>query len=235
MGRKITDGMKVLGIETSTYSESLAVVEDDIVLAEFSLNNGSWHSEKLLPMIEWLLKEAGIDKKKLDGIAISMGPGSFTPLRIGISTAKGIAFSLGIPVVGISSLEVLAWNLLFTPLKICSIIDAKKGEVFAAFFKSNDGNLRRESEDILCSPQHIYGMINERTVFIGSGALLYKDYLKDSLGERAMFCSLNFNLPRVSNCALLGAKMLKNGYRDNVSILAPQYLKRAEAEISKGR
>ena len=227
--------MRVLGIETSTHSGSVAVLEDEKILGESLLNNGPTHSEKLVPMIDWLLKEVGIDKKGIDGISVAVGPGSFTALRIGISTAKGLAFSLGVPVVGVSSLEVLALNLLFTPFVICAIIDAKKNEVFAAFFTSSSGCLHRSSDDMLISPHDLIDMIHKKTVLIGNGAMEYGDFLRDALGELAVFCPSSLNFPRASNCALLGAKRLKNGSKDDLSALAPQYLRRADAEILKER
>jgi len=229
--------MRVLGIETSTYSGSVAIVEEGKVLGEIFFNNGPSHSEKLLPMIDCLLREVEIDKKLIDGIAVAVGPGSFTALRIGISAAKGIAFSLGIPVVGVSSLEILALNLLFTPFVICSIIDARKNELFAAFFTSTkEGvNNNRISEDLLISPRDLSEMIHEKTVLVGNGALMYEDFLRSALGERVLFPPSNFNFPRASNCAILGAKRLKNGSTDDLSALAPQYLRRADAEILKER
>jgi tRNA threonylcarbamoyladenosine biosynthesis protein TsaB len=221
--------MKVLGIETSTGSGSVAVLEGDKVLGEFFLNLGPTHSEKLLPMLDWLLKEVGVEKNEIEGIAVSKGPGSFTALRVGISTAK--AFTLGIPVVGVSSREVLARNLLSTPLYICSLIDAKKKEVYAALFRYSDTNLNRITDDILISPDDICEMISERTIFIGNGALLYRDFLINSLGELALFCPSDINFPKASSCALIGSYMFKNGNKDDLSALAPQYLRKSEAEI----
>jgi tRNA threonylcarbamoyladenosine biosynthesis protein TsaB len=223
--------MRVLGIETSTHSGSVALVEDNKVLGEFFLDLGPAHSEKLLPMVDCILKEVGMAKKEIEGITVSIGPGSFTALRVGISTAKGLAFSLEIPVVGVSSLETLALNLPFTPFVICPLIDARKKEVFAAFFRFSDGYLIRISDDLLISSQDLSEMICERTVFIGSGAVLYRDLLKDTLGELALFCPSNFNFPRASNCALMGVRKLKNGCEDDLSAFAPRYLRKAEAEI----
>ena len=228
---KKRQNMKVLGIETSTGSGSVAVLEGDKVLGEFFLNLGPTHSEKLLPMLDWLLKEVGVEKNEIEGIAVSKGPGSFTALRVGISTAKGLAFSLGIPVVGVSSLEVLARNLLYTPLYIYSLIDAKKKEVYAALFRYSDTNLNRITDDILISPDDICEMISERTIFIGNGALLYRDFLINSLGELALFCPSDVNFPKASSCALIGSYMFKNGNKDDLSALAPQYLRKSEAEI----
>jgi tRNA threonylcarbamoyladenosine biosynthesis protein TsaB len=227
--------MRILGIETSTNSGSVAILEDERILGELFLNNGPAHSEKLLPMIALLLKQVGVDKNELGGISVASGPGSFTALRIGISSAKGLAFSLGIPIVGVSSLEVLALNLLFTPFVICSIMDAKKSELFAAFFTSSSGRLSRTSDDMLISPHDLVGMIREKTIFVGNGAIVYERLLRDALGELAVFCPSRFNSPRASNCALLGAEALKQGYKDDLSTLAPQYLRRADAEILKER
>jgi tRNA threonylcarbamoyladenosine biosynthesis protein TsaB len=222
--------MTILGIETSTHSGSVSLIEGDKILGEFFLNLGPAHSEKLLPMIDWLLGEVGIEKKRIDGISVSVGPGSFTALRIGISTVKGLAFSLGIPVVGVSSLEVLAMNL-FTSSVICSIIDARKKEVFAAFFKFFEGRLVRVSNDILISPVGLSKMISESTIFIGDGVIPYRDFLMDALGEFALFCPLNLNFPRASSCALIGAQRLKDGREDDLSTLVPLYLRKAEADI----
>jgi tRNA threonylcarbamoyladenosine biosynthesis protein TsaB len=216
--------MRILGIETSTHCGSVAILEDERILGELFLNNGPTHSEKLLPMIDLLLREIGVDKRELGGISVVSGPGSFTALRIGISSAKGLALSLGIPVVGVSSLEVLALNLLFTPFVICSIMDAKKSELFAAFFTSSSGRLSRSSDDMLVSPHDLIGMIRRKTVFVGNGAMVYEEFLRDALGELSVFCPSSFNSPRASNCALLGAQRLKKGSKEDLSTLAPQYL-----------
>jgi len=227
--------MKVLGIESSTYSGSIAIVDDDRVLGELLLNNGPVHSEKLLPAIDWLLREIGINKTEIKGITVSIGPGSFTALRIGIATAKGLAFSLGIPIVGVSSLEILASGLLFTPFIICSIIDARKKEVFAAFFRFSNGRLDRIGGEMLISPGALIEMISEKTVFIGNGAMLYMDFLRSALGELALFCPSNFNFPRASNCALWGIRKLREGSQNDLLALVPRYLRGADAEILKER
>lgn len=227
--------MRVLGIETSTYSGSVAIVDDDRVLGEVFFNNGPLHSERLLPAIEWLLGGIGVDKKEIEGIVVSVGPGSFTALRIGIATAKGLAFSLGVPIVGVSSLEILASGLPFTPFTICSIIDARKGEVFAAFFGYSSGRLERIGNEMLIPPAVLIEMIREKTVFIGDGAILYMDLLKSALGELALFCPLSFNFPRASNCALLGIQKLREGFQDDLLALVPRYLRGADAEILKER
>ncbi len=230
--------MKILAIETSTYAGSIAIVSEDSILGEYYFNIGPVHTEKLVPSIDWLLSELNMEKSDLTGVAVSLGPGSFTSLRVGISTAKGICYSLGIPLIGVSSLKALAMNLPYVPYNICPVIDARKGEVFTALFCSNNGELERMTEDMVISPQGLVEIIKDNTIFVGDGALLYKDYLEDNLSPGIMFTPLNLNSPRASNVALAEVSKFKEGL-DNKSVLdevinmAPHYLRKSEAEILK--
>ncbi|MBI4228800.1 MAG: tRNA (adenosine(37)-N6)-threonylcarbamoyltransferase complex dimerization subunit type 1 TsaB, partial [Deltaproteobacteria bacterium] len=225
----------VLGIETSTYSGSVAIIDGDTIVGEIFLNVGPSHSDKLLPMVDWLLREAGMKRHDIDGIAVSNGPGSFTSLRVGISTAKGIAYSLGIPVVGVSSLKVLSRNLLHTSYEICTLIDARRKEAYAAFFKSNGDDTVRLKDDCLINPVELIEMIGERTIFIGNGVVLYRDLIEKSLGDLAIFCTSNFNFPKASHCAQVGINKLNSGHKGEIFQFSPQYLSKADAEISKER
>ena len=230
--------MKILAIETSTYAGSIAVLENERILGEYYFDIGPAHTEKLVPSIDWLLSELAIDKSDLTAIAVSLGPGSFTSLRVGISTAKGLCYSLGIPLVGVSSLKALAMNLLFSPYNICPLIDARKGEVFVALFRSNRGILERLLEDVVVSPEELVNLINDNTIFLGDGSLLYKDYLEDNLSHDIMFSPVNINFPRASNLVLSEIGKFKedrdNSYLCNeIMNLAPHYLRKSEAEISK--
>lgn len=230
--------MRILAIETSTYSGSIAVVTEDSILGEYYFNVGPVHTEKLVPSIDWLLCELDMDKSDLSGVAVSLGPGSFTSLRVGISTAKGICYSLGIPLIGVSSLKALAMNLPFAPYNICPVMDARKGEVFTALFRFTNGDLERITEDVVISPEGLVELIKDNTIFVGDGALVYKDYLEDNLGSGIMFSPINTNFPRASNLALSEIGKFKedrdNKYLyDEIMNLAPHYLRKSEAEISK--
>ncbi len=227
--------MKVLGVEASTYEGSIAVADENSILGEFYIKPGPSHAEKLLPSIERFLGELSIEKNELSGIAVTLGPGSFTSLRIGIATAKGLALSLGIPIVGVSSLELLATNVPYAPFNLCPMIDARRGEIFTAFFRAEDGNVLRISEDSIHSPRDLINSINEKTIFIGDGALLYRDFLEDSLGGAALFCPVNLNYSRASGVAILGLNKLNQGLEDDLQTLAPEYLRMSEAEISLKR
>jgi tRNA threonylcarbamoyladenosine biosynthesis protein TsaB len=230
--------MKVLAIETSTYSGSIAVSEGEEIMGEYYLNMGPSHSEKLVPSIDRLLCELDIDRRELGGVAVSLGPGSFTALRVGISTAKGVAYSLGIPVVGVSSLELLAMNVPYSRFQVCAIADAKRGEFFAALFRMDEGSPVRVCEDMVIRPADLHKIIKDKTIFIGEGALLYRDFLEDNelARECAVFCPSYINYPRASSLAYTGFDRLKEGRTDDVLALAPAYLRKPDAELStKGR
>lgn len=232
--------MKILAIETSTYSGSIAVVSEDSILGEYYFNAGPAHAEKLVPSIDWLLSELNMEKSDLTGVAVSSGPGSFTSLRVGISTAKAICYTLGIPLVGVSSLKVLAMNLPFAHFNICPVIDARKGEVFTALFRSVNGEIERLTEDMVISPEKLADIIKDNTIFVGDGALLYRDYLEDNLVDGIMFSPFNLNAPKASNVALAEIYKFKEGLdsddiHNQVMNMAPHYLRKSEAEISKQR
>jgi len=230
--------MRILAIETSTYSGSIAIVGDESILGEYYFNIGPKHTEKLVPSIDWLISEMDMEKSDLTGVAVSTGPGSFTSLRVGISTAKGICYSLGIPLIGVSSLKNLAMNVSSCSYDICPVIDARKGEVFTAIFRYRNGELERILDDTVVSPEQLVELIKRNTILIGDGALLYKEYLEDNLSHDIMFSPVNINFPRASN--LVFSEIGKfTGDRDNKYVyseimnLAPQYLRKSEAEISK--
>lgn len=222
--------MIILGIETSTFAGSVALIKDDNLLCEYNFNIGAKHNEIVLPSIIRLLKDSGIEKEELYGISVSAGPGSFTSLRVGISTAKALAYSLGIKLTSVSSLEILASNIFRTELQICPIINAKKGEVYYGFFNNNN-RLIRLTPDSFASPDYFCEVIKDKTVFLGEGILEYKEILETKLGEKALFAPLNFNTARASSCALLGReRFLKNEFEDSATF-APNYLRKSEAEI----
>lgn len=226
--------MKVLAIETSTYSGSIAVSEGGRTLGELYLDMGPSHSEKLVPAIDRMLTDLGIGRKDLNGVAVSLGPGSFTALRVGISTAKGLSYSLGIPVIGASSLEIIAMNLPFAPVQVCAVTDARKGELYAAMFRTDGGVVCRLSDDMIVSPGELAETIKEKTIFIGEGALLYRDFLEDNGlgGEYPVFCPSYMNHPRASALAFYGFGKIAGGHKDEVMGLAPMYLRKPDAVLT---
>ncbi|MBU1487347.1 tRNA (adenosine(37)-N6)-threonylcarbamoyltransferase complex dimerization subunit type 1 TsaB [bacterium] len=219
--------MKILSIETSTKQASVAFFCDDVLLSEQIDSSGRDLATYLLPTIEGMLDRLGIDVCQIDALVCAQGPGFFTSLRMGITTARMMAQVLGIPVVGVPSLDGLASILGPSQDIICPILDAKRDEVYTAFYKRQEGRgLERLTDYLVISPLKLCGMVKQETIFLGDGLNLYKDLLKDNLGKLASFSS---NLPRAGNLIQLALPKLKAGNFDRYSSLLPLYLRSSYA------
>jgi tRNA threonylcarbamoyladenosine biosynthesis protein TsaB len=224
--------MKVLGIDTSTPCGSVGLIDGDQVTAEYFLNVPVTHSERLLGAIELVLREGRCAAAELHGWAISLGPGSFTGLRIGVSTIKGLAFATQKPIAGVSSLDVLASQISPTPYLICPIIDARKREVYTAFYRYGDGTLpQRQSDYEAIAPEDLVKRIKERTIFVGDGAKAYGNHLRGCLPTLAAFPSEPFHVPHGTVVARLGLERLRRGEYLDLALFAPLYIRPSEAEV----
>jgi tRNA threonylcarbamoyladenosine biosynthesis protein TsaB len=224
--------MKVLGIDTSTSCGSVGLIDDESIISEYLLNIPVTHSERLLRTIELILKEARCAIGDLDGWALSLGPGSFTGLRIGVSTVKGLALASQKPVAGVSTLDVLAYQISSTPYLICPILDARKGEVYTAFYRYGEGNdLKRQSAYQAIKPEDLIEKIQERTIFIGDGVRTYGDYIRNSLSSLAIFPPTQLNVPHGSGVAKLGLELLRKGKYLDLATFTPLYIRPSEAEM----
>lgn len=223
--------MKVLAIETSTMAGSVALLDGEELVSEYLLNIKMTHSERLLLAIDHILRDAKIPISEVDGFAISIGPGSFTGLRIGTSTVKGLAFAANKPVVGVPTLDALAENLLFTDCLICPMLDARKKEVYAALYKRDNGeNLQKLTADLAIKPRDLFKRIQERTVFLGNGADVYHTMIEEELGGLALFAPLNHNLPRAGNVARKSLHEFGENNILDLNTFTPTYVRRSEAE-----
>jgi len=224
--------MKVLGIDTSTACGGVGLIHDDQVTSEYILNIPVTHSERLLRVIEFVLREARCPIGDLDGWAISLGPGSFTGVRIGVSTVKGLSFATQKPVLGVSTLDVLASQISPTPYLICPIIDARKGEVYTAFYRYEDGNLpKRQSDYEAMVPENLVERIKERTIFVGDGAKTYGNDLRNSLPTLAVFPPAPLHSPHGSAVARLGLELLRRRDYLDLPKFSPIYVRPSEAEV----
>lgn len=225
--------MKVLGIETSTLAGGAALLDGDRLVGEYTLNVRSTHSERLLSAIDRLLQDAGWTLDQLEGLAVAVGPGSFTGLRIGVSTIKGLAFSLGTPVAAVSTLEALAWALPFARGPVCPVLDARKGEVYAALFHWEGERLARDWEDQALEPEELCRRLTDPVIFVGDGITSYGTLFTERLGRRAIFAPPARRLPSPACVAQLGHARLLAGDVVDPAALAPRYLRPSEAELKR--
>ena len=164
--------MKILSLDSSATVATVALCEDGRLLAEYTLNNGNTHSETLLPMVESVLRLYGISVKEIDLFAVSEGPGSFTGVRIGVATLKGLAFQSNTPCVGVSTLEAIAENLSLHQGLICPVMNARRGQVYTALFRSNGERLERLLPDSALSVTELDELLvtyGEPVAFCGDG------------------------------------------------------------------
>ena len=222
--------MKILAVDTSTRICSVAVVENQALLAELTLNHGHTHSTHLMPMIETLLNQCRLSVHDLDAFAVTVGPGSFTGLRIGISTVKGLAYGASKPVTGVSALEALAYQFPFASSIICPMIDARKGEVYTAGYRFVDGALAEAWPPTACAPSEVLENIPDTCLFVGNGARLYKDLISDAAGSRAFFAPLGQDYIRAVAVGLLGYQLINRRQETPLADLNPWYIRPSDAE-----
>jgi tRNA threonylcarbamoyladenosine biosynthesis protein TsaB len=225
--------MLVLGIETATTQGSVALFGGNGLVSEYTLNVEITHSERLLPAVDRVLQDAGVALDHLEGIAVSIGPGSFTGLRIGLSTAKGLAYATGLPVVGVPTLEAMAWTLPAAKWQICPVLDARKQEVYAALFQHEPEGLRRLADDQAVAPEDLCSLIRKPTLFLGDGLAVYRDTFRRLLGSRFLLPPAAHRGGRAACVAELGRTRLLAGERDDASVLAPAYIRPSEAELHR--
>ena len=223
--------MRVLGIETSTMVGSLALIENGELLGECTLNTKVTHSVRLIPGINFLLKNLEVSLRDIDLLAVSIGPGSFTSLRIGVSTAKGLAQVIKKPIIGVPSLDAMASQLPYTEFRICPIIDARRGEVYTASYRSEANETKRLTPYMSLSPEKLLQQIGEKTIFLGDGLRLYKDLILRRMGDLALFAPVGLSLPKGASIARIALSMYQNGYRENLFRLSPKYVRKSDAEI----
>lgn len=223
--------MKILAIDTATPSCSVAVTDDDMLRAEFTVTAGKSHSRHVMTLIRQVIEWSGLSLGAIDGFAVSKGPGTFTGLRIGISSVKGLAAASGKPVVGISSLKALALQAAPSSRLICPLLDARKGEVYFGCYRFMGGVLTRQGEEGVLPPEKIFGVLDGPCTFIGPGASLYRDVIMEMLGEAADFAPASHNTIRASSLAWLARNRLEKTGAGDVEQFAPVYIRKSDAEL----
>ena len=221
--------MKILAVDTSSEICSVAILENDNVIVENSLNDGKTHSENLMTIMENTLEENKIKLSDIDLIACSVGPGSFTGIRIGVSSIKAIAEVLDVPVAAVTSLEALAKNVESKGVTIVSLIDAKNDQVYAGIF---DDEYNKKEEYIADSIYTVIERVKEydNVIFVGNAAIKYKELL-DSNFENVVVA--DNNLQSASSVGKIGYKKHKEKDLTSADTIMPMYLRKSQAERLK--
>lgn len=225
--------MKVLGIDTSTTLGGVALIDDQILIAETRLNVKVAHSERLMSEVALCVERTGLSLDDIDLFAVAIGPGSFTGLRVGVSTVKGLAYATGKQVAAVSTLEAFAWNAAFSRYPVCPLLDARKKEVYGAVFQWTDSGFVTQIPEGAYPIRSLVEGLREPTLFLGEGALLYRADIEEVFGNNALFGSPEMMAPSPAHVAHLGLRNARNNRLVDPATLVPLYYRRSEAEAKK--
>lgn len=224
--------MKILAIEASAVAASAAVTEDGRLLAEEFTQTALTHSATLLPMIKSVLNKAGTEIDGIDYVAVTEGPGSFSGLRIGVTTAKTLAYAANKKVIGISTLLTLASSFSYTDRVICPIMDARRDQVYNALYRCTDDGYATIREPRAISAEELSADISSVTdkevIFVGDAVSRFRDYFRERLGEKALFAPEIYCAARASNVAYLAHKCIGSAVEPEE--INPVYLRLSQAE-----
>lgn len=225
--------MKLLAIDSSGMVASVAVLSEEKLIGEYTINNKKTHSQTLLPMIDEMMKMIGMEPEELDAIAIAAGPGSFTGLRIGSATAKGLAFALKKPIVSVPTLEAIAYNVVDSTKLLCPIMDARNQQVFTAMYRFNDGKLVTVMDQAVLTVDELCNRLNEMntdTMFLGDGVDVYKELLTKKIEAKITFAPAHVRNQRASSVGMSGFHRFEEGKIDTADSHVPEYLRLSQAE-----
>lgn len=218
--------MRLLAVETSTLAGGVALLEGERLRGEYLLDVNATHSERLMPAIDRLLADAGWTAADLQGLAVAVGPGSFTGLRIGLSTVKGLALALKLPIAPVPTLDAMAAALPFAGLPVCPVLDARKGEVYGCLYLWDGTGMRRQWEYLALAPAALAARLTEPAILLGDGARLIQT-------PHARLAPPHRRLPSPSAVGVLGLERLAAGQTVGAGDLVPIYLRPSEAELKR--
>ena len=226
--------IKLLTIQTATPAGSVALTDGERLLGELFLDVRRPHGGWLLGAVEQLLVAAGMTVADLDGFGVTIGPGSFTGLRVGLATVKGLALASGKPVAGVSTLQTLALQAPHAALPVCALLDARKREVYAGHFAWEEGLPRPSGPERVLPPEQLLHELHGPILFAGDGAVAYRTLIVRQLGSRAHFLPEVYAPPRAAHAAVLALRAFAAGGALPVAQVNPVYIRPSEAEISAG-
>jgi tRNA threonylcarbamoyladenosine biosynthesis protein TsaB len=226
--------MKLLAVESATLSGGAAILDGDRLLGEITLNIAITHSERLLAAVDRLLADCGLAPADLEGLAVSVGPGSFTGLRVGLATVKGLAMALDLPIAPVPTLDALAARLPFADAPVCPILDARKNEVYLSLYRWRGDRMCRERDYLALPPELAAAELTAPVILLGDGIEACRPWL-DKQGDGIRIAPAAQRLPAAATVAELGHAVLAAGEGVGAESLAPLYLRPSEAELKARR
>lgn len=225
--------MKILALDSSGLVASAAVMEDDTLLAEFTMNYKKTHSQTLLPMLDEMAKMIELDLNTLDAIAVAKGPGSFTGLRIGSATAKGLGLALKKPLISIPTVDGLAYNLCGTDKIVCPLMDARRNQVYTGIYEFEGNTLKVLEKQMAADISEIAQKLNalgRSVIFLGDGCPVYEQKLSELLEISYEYAPAHLNRQRAGAVAALALVYASKGYLETAAEHQPDYLRLSQAE-----
>ena len=225
--------MKLLVLDSSGLVASVALIEDDRLIAEYTTGNKLTHSQTLLPMLNEVINRTSFEMEDIDAIAVAKGPGSFTGLRIGAATAKGLGLALNKPIVPVPTVDGLAYQLFGTSKIICPMMDARRKQVYTGFYRFEGGEMKVLKEQCAQSVEDTLDQLrkyNEPVIFLGDGVPVYHDEIMEKMGESAIFAPAHANRQRAAAVGALAQVYFAQGIYESADEFVPDYLRKSQAE-----
>jgi tRNA threonylcarbamoyladenosine biosynthesis protein TsaB len=225
--------MKILALDTSGLVASVSLIEDDNLVAEYTINYKKTHSQTLLPMIDEIVKMVNLDLIDIDAIAVASGPGSFTGLRIGSATAKGLGLALNKPLISIPTVDGLAYNLFGTNQLICPLMDAKRNQVYTGLYEFQNDNFVVLEEQMAIGIEEIIDRINKKersVIFLGDGVVPYREIIDEKMTVPYLFAPAHMSKQRAGAIGTLAKLYFEQGKIESAESHEPVYLRLSQAE-----
>ncbi len=225
--------MKILSLDSSGNVASVAVLDDRSLIAEYTINHKKTHSQTLLPMLDEIVRMTELDLGTIDAIAVAAGPGSFTGLRIGSATAKGLGLALKKPLIGVPTVAAMACNLWNTPGLICPIMDARRNQVYTGIYRFTDGKLETVEDQMAVGIGELITNLNGRkepVTFLGDGVPVFENQIRETMQVPFSFAPQHQNRQRAGSVAWLGMQYYMEGKTETAAEHRPDYLRVSQAE-----
>ena len=230
--------MRILAIETSALVCSVAVMEEDTLLGEYTINNKKTHSQMLMPMLAELSERVGVSINTIDAIAVAGGPGSFTGLRIGSATAKGLADAMDLPIVSVPTVDALAYGLCGSRDRICPMMDARRDQTYTGVYAFDGNNMKTILPQCAISVSELAEKLNgfdQAVTLLGDGVPVFKDLLAEMLEVPYTFAPPHLSRQRAASVAALGMVLFREGKKETATEHKPEYLRLSQAERERKR